>query len=469
MDATGNGGHMPDGYPGKRFLTATGIAAARPEPWLTNGQPIVPARFRMERTGQWHALQSMGRRFAIGCVALEITQRCNLDCTLCYLSDSSEAVHDLPLVEVYRRIDLIRNHYGPDTDVQVTGGDPTLRRRDELLAIVRRVRERGMRPSLFTNGIRATRELLAQLCGAGLEDVAFHVDLTRQRKGYATEAALNAVRAAYIERARGLPLSVMFNTTVFDGNHDQIPDIAAFFVANADVVRLASFQLQAQTGRGTAAAGQVSVTVDSVSDRLRQGAGAPIALGLPVGHSGCNRYGLTLVVNKRVYDLYDDDTILSYLFAATAAARFDRRRPSRAVLALTRALLAKPRVILRSFHWAARKLWAMRGDLWASRGRAHKLSFFIHDFMDAGSLECARIDACVFMAATRDDPISMCLHNAKRDTFILAPVATGHGWWDPLTGTASPARGPGISGPRGVKTLKGRARADMIRAQGASS
>jgi hypothetical protein len=44
-----------------------------------------------------------GRRYAIGCVALEITQRCNLDCTLCYLSESSEAVKDLPLEEVFRR------------------------------------------------------------------------------------------------------------------------------------------------------------------------------------------------------------------------------------------------------------------------------------------------------------------------------------------------------------------------------
>ena len=65
----------------------------------------------------------------------------------------------------------------------------------------------GMRASLFTNGIRATRALLAALCEAGLTDVAFHVDLTQQRKGYGSEVELNAVREQYIERARGLPLS----------------------------------------------------------------------------------------------------------------------------------------------------------------------------------------------------------------------------------------------------------------------
>ena len=32
--------------------------------------------------------QVLGRRSTVGCVALEITQRCNLDCTLCYLSEA---------------------------------------------------------------------------------------------------------------------------------------------------------------------------------------------------------------------------------------------------------------------------------------------------------------------------------------------------------------------------------------------
>src|SRR5262249_45724171 len=121
------------------------------------------ARRRVAAAGQWTANQLMGRRWPIGCVALEITQRCNLDCAACYLSEHSESVKDVPLEELFRRIDLIFDHYGPDTNVQVTGGDPTLRRRDELVAIVRRISDKGMRPALFTNGIRAKRALLAGL------------------------------------------------------------------------------------------------------------------------------------------------------------------------------------------------------------------------------------------------------------------------------------------------------------------
>ena len=146
---------------------------------------------------------------------------------------------------------MIFDLYGPNTDVQITGGDPTLRRRDELVGIVHRVRAKGMRPTLFTNGIRAKRDLLEELAAAGLVDVAFHVDLTQQRRGFSSESELNVLRREYIERVRGLNLPVMFNTTVFEGNFEQIPLLVAFFVRNSDMVRLASFQLQADTGRGS--------------------------------------------------------------------------------------------------------------------------------------------------------------------------------------------------------------------------
>src|SRR5260370_37978820 len=98
--------------------------------------------------------QVLGRRSTIGCVALEVTQRCNLDCTLCYLSEKSESVKDVPIDVIFERIDRIRQLYGPGGGVQVTGGDPTLRRRDGLGAIVARGSGGGLRASLFTDGIQ---------------------------------------------------------------------------------------------------------------------------------------------------------------------------------------------------------------------------------------------------------------------------------------------------------------------------
>lgn len=150
-------------------------------------QPVTCAG-ACNRPAKWNNGQMAGRRWPVACVSLEITQRCNLDCTLCCLGESSETVRDLPLEEVFRRIDLIVAQYGPATDVQISGGKPTLRRRGELIAIVARIHQRGLRASLFTNGIKATRALLIELAQVGLTDVAFHVDPTQPRAGFASEA-----------------------------------------------------------------------------------------------------------------------------------------------------------------------------------------------------------------------------------------------------------------------------------------
>jgi molybdenum cofactor biosynthesis enzyme MoaA len=450
-----------------RYMTPDEIRAHGPDRPLPPGtDPIRHARGVMVETGQWTPRQMMGRRWAVGCIALEITQRCNLDCTLCYLSDHSEAVKDLPLEEVFRRIDTIHAMYGPGTNVQVTGGDPTLRKRSELVAIVRRLRERGLLPSLFTNGIKATRGLLTELRDAGLVDVAFHVDTTQERKGYRTEADLNAIRRDYIARAKGLGLSVFFNTTVHDGNFHEIPDLARFFVEEGQGVELASFQLQADTGRGTQRAREDVISIDNVAARIQAGARAEFRFdGNSIGHASCNRYAMTLVANGRVHDLLADPDFPLELLDRTAQAEVwvDRTRWARATARFAGFLARNPGLAARGVRWLGGAAWRLRRDLVAGRGRVRKLSFFIHNFMDACHLDCERIQACSFKVATADGPISMCLHNAKRDEFILKPVRveTAQGataLWDPLTGRTgaetAPARRPALP----VKLLKGRAR-----------
>lgn len=384
--------------------------------------------------------QCAGRNWPIGCVALEITQRCNLDCTLCYLSDLSEAVHDLPLAEVFRRVDMIADHYGPGTDVQVTGGDPTLRRRDELLAIVRRIGERGMNAALFTNGIRASRDLLAELAAAGLRDVAFHVDMTQERKGFSCEAELDAVRDDYIARARGLGLRILFNTTVFDGNGHEMEALARYFIARADAVHLASFQLQAATGRGVLGARGQGVTQERMMASLARAAGCALDFELPLlGHPTCNRYTALWVTGGRAYPVFDTPDLFADLLEAGAAVRslWNRRRIAAAVAAT---IVRRPVLLLRTAACGLGKLWRMRRDLVRGHGRVSKLSFMIHNFMDADALERDRCESCIFMTATADGPVSMCIHNARRDGEIVRPLKNPDGGiWNPLTGHRSVA------------------------------
>jgi pyruvate-formate lyase-activating enzyme len=435
------------------------------QPYRLTGDDLTPlerARRRMEGTGQWAPWQALGRRMAIGCVALEITQRCNLDCTYCYLSESSEALKDIPIEEVFRRIDLIHDHYGWGTDIQVTGGDPTLRKRDELVQIVSYIKNRGMRASLFTNGIKATRNLLEELREAGLEDVAFHVDLTQKRSGYPTESALNEVRRQYIERARGLPLSVFFNTTVYPGNFHEVPALVRFFISNCDVVRLCSFQVGANTGRGVERS-RITVNPETVIAAIQEGAGVRLNFGAAsAGHSACNRYAYGLVCNGRVYDFFNDPAFVHEMLAATSHLRFDRANKRRAVEIMRDFLLRNPRLLAGFASRAAKAAWRARRDLLSARGKVGKLSFFVHNFMDACHLDRERAEACSFMVMTPQGPMSMCVHNAKRDDYLLVPAEVKREqniiFFNPITGQLQTDRPGKLAVVLTRKNARGRAR-----------
>jgi 7,8-dihydro-6-hydroxymethylpterin dimethyltransferase len=449
------------------LLTPLEIAQWQPYPVPAADESLTPlqrTQKRMQAAGQWAPWQMIGRRMAIGCVALEITQRCNLDCSYCYLSESSEALKDIPLDEVFRRIDLIFTHYGPNTDVQVTGGDPTLRKRDELVQIVAYIKAKGMRASLFTNGIKASRDLLTELCDAGLEDVAFHVDLTQERKGYATEAELNAVRLEYIERARGLPLAVIFNTTAFAGNFQEIPDLVKFFVKHHDVVRFASFQVGADTGRGLDKSGApMAVTSSRVMQAIRDGTGANLNFdAASAGHAKCNGYAYGLVVNGKVFDFFNDPDFVRDILSSSAHLTVDRANVKSVKRTVASYFFTHPATFWGVVRRIAVLAWKQRQDFWASRAQVGKISFFVHDFMDASALEKDRCEACSFMVMTPQGPMSMCVHNAKRDEYLLvAAEVKRHNkvmFFNPSTGVLEDQMPKAISVTLNRKNARGKAK-----------
>ena len=389
---------------------------------MTRDQLLAATRHRMR--GVDAPNQVLGRTQTIGCVAVEITQKCNLDCTLCYLSEYSESVRDLPIEEVYRRLDAVVEHYGRGVHVQITGGDPTLRKHTELVKIVAYASDIGLYPALFTNGIGASRALLEKLASAGLSDIAFHVDTTQQRQGYDSEASLHALREEYLERARGLRLMVMFNTTVHSDNFAELPEIIHFFVAHAEEIGLVSFNLQADTGRGEWGQRDALVSLQSVREQVEKFAhGALPWDAIRVGHADCHSYLPTLVVNQKVHPIVDDSQLFADFIADFHSLHEARHlSPAARFKCYARQVLGKPSWWGRGLVYLCRQLHSLRRDLILGRGEAHKLTFFIQNFMDAERLQQDRVDACSFMVMTADGPVSMCQHNVDRDDYILKPL-----------------------------------------------
>lgn len=413
-----------------------------------------PLRANMQKYGMFVPEQLAGRTFPVACVALEITQRCNLDCTLCYLSDLAEAVKDVPVFELERRIDMIHAHYGDNTNIQITGGDPTLRSIPDLVKIVELIKSRNMRSALFTNGIKASREMLEAMSNAGLNDVVFHVDLTQERKGYDSEEALNAIRLEYIDRAKGLPLRVMFNTTVFDKNFHEIPMLVSFFSDNADKIDLTSFQLQADTGRGVLRErNEQLITQESVMQQLREGTGLDLNYDFPlIGHVDCNKYTSIMVSGRSRTILFDDCAFFNKLFDMLAKVGDNWAEPNIVIRKAMLKSLTTPVLLWGGVKFWLKKAWALKAGLIRGNG-VYRLNLFIHNFMDAEKLECERCETCVFMVATADGPLSMCVHNAKRDQMISKPVRDTNGkvFWNPLPDDLEQRNLP-------FKKLKGRLR-----------
>ena len=371
--------------------------------------------------------QILGRLQTIGCVAVEITQKCNLDCTLCYLSEHSQQVVDIPIEEVFKRLDDVIEHYGKGTHVQITGGDPTLRKHSELIKIVKYANDIGLYTALFTNGIGATRKLLTRLAEAGLRDIAFHVDTTQRRKiegkEVETEARLNDIRQEYLDRSKGLGLMVIFNTTVHIGNFSEVPKLVEFFRERADKIGLVSFQLQADTGRGEWRERDVVINKQSVCAQIEKGSTDNLPWDvIKVGHSDCHFYLPTVVANNTIYPIVDDKQFFADFLDYFQHISWDRQQAkTKIVTQFLTALLKRPSWVPALLGKAFSLVKAMFSDLVKSRGQAHQLTFFVQNFMDAEELVQERIDGCSFMVMTDQGPVSMCQHNSQRDDYILRP------------------------------------------------
>jgi len=208
---------------------------------------------------------------------------------------------------------------------------------------------------------------------------------------------------------------------------------------------MASFQVQAETGRGQWRGRAEGVTPESVAERIRRGVGLP---GLAwdtalVGHPACNRGTMLATVGGRAVDVLTDRPLYERFLHEFRHVTFDRRDVKATARRVIGAAFRNPNWLLRGGAFLVRKLWSARRELWR-RERVGKITFFIHNFMDAKELDPERIRNCSFMVMTDDGPVSMCEHNSRRDDYILRPITlptvSGPAVWSPLDGTL---RAPG--------------------------
>ena len=206
------------------------------------------------------------------CVLLELTNRCNLKCPVCFASAGEQKPHDLSLEEIGKQYDLLMERGGP-FNIQLSGGEPTMR--DDLDQIIALGREKGF--SFFqlnTNGIRIAKEAgyadylkeagvsVAFLQFDGMDDAIY-----RTLRG----ADLLDIKIKAIDNCKAAGIPVVLVPTVAPGVNDHaLGDILKFALSRTPHIRGVHIQPISYFGRCGLAAPEVRLTIPGVLRRIEK-------------------------------------------------------------------------------------------------------------------------------------------------------------------------------------------------------
>lgn len=200
------------------------------------------------------------------CVLLELTNRCNLTCPVCFASAGAGKEQDLSLEEIARQYDHLMAHGGP-YNIQLSGGEPTMR--DDLADIIALGREKGFTFfQLNTNGVRLAEEAgyADELAAAGVSTVFLQFDgldddIYRVLRG----RALKNLKLQAIENCSRAGLPVVLVPTVAKGVNDHaLGEIIRFALEHAPHVRGVHIQPMSFFGRNSMDPNQGRLTIPAV-------------------------------------------------------------------------------------------------------------------------------------------------------------------------------------------------------------
>ncbi len=187
---------------------------------------------------------------------LVLTNRCDLTCWYCFFyakkGDESSYVYEPTLDQIRSMVKtLTAERPVPGNAIQLTGGEPTLRK--NLVEIIKICREEGVQHvQLNTNGINLAldSELAKRVRQAGVNTVYMSFDGVTPKTN-----PKNHWEAPYaIENCRKAGLGIVFVPTVIKSINDhELGGIVRFAQKNMDIIKAVNFQPVSLTGRITKA------------------------------------------------------------------------------------------------------------------------------------------------------------------------------------------------------------------------
>lgn len=186
---------------------------------------------------------------------IDITNRCNLQCPVCFANAKIKGfVCEPSFEEIRKMMEMLKNEKPvPCCAIQFSGGEPTVR--DDLPELIEMAEEMGFAQiQIASNGVRLAKstEYCKKLKDATLRTVYLSFDGITPEP-YIENGGFNALplKKKAIENCRNCgPESIVLVPTLAKGvNDSQVGGIIRFAAENLDIVKGVNFQPIAFTGR----------------------------------------------------------------------------------------------------------------------------------------------------------------------------------------------------------------------------
>jgi uncharacterized radical SAM superfamily Fe-S cluster-containing enzyme len=189
-----------------------------------------------------------------GLAIIDITNRCNLKCPVCFANAAAAGyVYEPSKEQIFEMMEnLRRNEPVPPPALQFSGGEPTIRK--DLCELVKKAKELGFHHvEVNTNGIRLAQSVdyCRDLLEAGASTIYLQFDgLTSDVYKFTRGADLLDTKMKAIKNCREAGLSIVLVVTLVKGvNDDQLGDIIRFAIDNFDIIRCVNVQPVSICGR----------------------------------------------------------------------------------------------------------------------------------------------------------------------------------------------------------------------------
>jgi uncharacterized radical SAM superfamily Fe-S cluster-containing enzyme len=189
-----------------------------------------------------------------GLAIIDITNRCNLKCPVCFANAAAAGyVYEPTKEQIFEMMKNLRNNKPvPPPALQFSGGEPTIRK--DLFELVKKAEELGFHHlEVNTNGVRLAQSVdyCRGLLEAGASTIYLQFDgLTSDVYKFTRGADLLETKMKAIQNCREAGLSIVLVVTLVKGVNDhQLGDIIRFAIDNFDIVRCVNVQPVSICGR----------------------------------------------------------------------------------------------------------------------------------------------------------------------------------------------------------------------------